>query len=72
MNESRLQQLVNRTNIHFLQWRITCAWKKLDKCQPHTPESRNTALKLITLINVRNELRTPADVAQIEKERGLV
>jgi hypothetical protein len=40
MNESRLQQLVNRTKIGFLQWRITCARKKLDKCQPHTPEIR--------------------------------
>jgi hypothetical protein len=72
MNESRLQRLAKLAKIGFLQWRITCAWKKLDKCQPHTPESRNTVLKLIALINVRNELRTPADVAQIEKERGLV
>ena len=72
MNESRLQRLAKLAKIGFLQWRITCARKKLDKCQPQTPESRNTALKLIALISVRNELRTPADVAQIEKERGLV
>ena len=72
MNESRLQRLAKLAKIGFLQRRITYARKKLDKCQPHTPESLNTALKLITLINVRNELRTPADVAQIEKERGLV
>ena len=72
MNESRLQQITKRAKIHFLQWRITCAQRKFSKSQPCTPESRNTALKLITLINVRNSLRTPADVAQIEKERGLV
>ena len=72
MRELIPQDQIRKAKIHLLQWRITCARKKLDKCQPHTPESRNTALKLITLINVRNELRTPADVAQIEKERGLV
>ena len=72
MNESRLQQLVNRTNIHFLQWRINRAHRKFDKAPAFTPECSRAWLKLSTLIHMRNSLRTPADVAQIEKERGLV
>jgi len=72
MNESRLQQLVNRTNIHFLQWRINRALRRFDKARVLTPECGRAWLKLSTLIHTRNSLRTPADVAQIEKERGLV
>ena len=72
MNESRLQQLVNRTKIGFLQWRINRALRRFDKARVLTPECGRAWLKLSTLIHIRNSLRTPADVAQIEKERGLV
>ena len=72
MNESRLQQLVNRAKIGFLQWRINRALRRFDKARVLTPECGRAWLKLSTLIHTRNSLRTPADVAQIEKERGLI
>ena len=72
MNTPRPQGLARRAKIHFLQWRINRAHRKFDKAPAFTPECSRAWLKLSTLIHMRNSLRTPADVAQIEKERGLV
>jgi hypothetical protein len=72
MSTRRLQELAKRAKIGFLQWRINRALRRFDKARVLTPECGRAWLKLSTLIHMRNSLRTPADVAQIEKERGLV
>ncbi len=69
MNTSNIKR---KAKINLLQWRIKCVQRRLDKCPPCTPESRSLMLKVITLIQRRNNLHTPADVAEIEKARGLV
>jgi len=72
MRELIPQDQIRKAKIHLLQWRINRARRKFDKARVLTPESGRAWLKLSTLIHMRNSLRTPADVAQIEKERGLV
>lgn len=66
------QDLKRLALIEILQWRIGCIRARLEKCQACTPKSRSLMLKLVTLVQRRNDLRAPADVAEIEKERGLV
>lgn len=71
-NSPNTQDLARQAKIRLLQWRIEHVRSKLDKCLPSTPESRSLLLKLITLVQRRNNLHTPAEVADIEKARGLV
>lgn len=71
MNTPNTQDPGRQAKIRLLQWRIERVRAQLDKCQPYTPESRKLLLKLITLVQRRNNLHTPADVAEIEKARGL-
>ena len=72
MNTNATQDLARQAKKNILQWRINRVRGQIDKVQPSTPESRNLMLKLIRLVQQRNNLYTPADVAEIEKSRGLV
>lgn len=71
MHTPTTQDLARKAKINLLQWRIERVRNQLDQCQSCTPESRNLMLKLVTLVQRRNNLHTPADVQQIEKARGL-
>lgn len=71
MNKQITQDLARQAKISLLQWRIERARHQVETCQAGTPESRALMLKLIALIHRRNSLYTPADVRQIEREKGL-
>lgn len=71
MNTPNTQDLARQAKIRLLQWRIERTRSQLDKCEPHSTESRKLLLKLITLVQQRNNLHTPAEVNAIEKARGL-
>lgn len=72
MNTPSTQDLARRAKINLLQWRIQRVRSQLEKCRSCTPESRKLMLKLVILVQRRNNLHTPADTFQIEQERGLV
>jgi hypothetical protein len=71
MNTPITQDLARHGKINLLNWRIQRVRSQLDQCEACTPESRMLMLKLVTLVQRRNSLHTPADVAAIEKSRGL-
>ncbi|MDF0750318.1 hypothetical protein NLU14_08750 [Marinobacter sp. 71-i] len=69
---SGAQNLNRQVKINLLQWRIDCVRDRLGRVCAGTPESQEIMRKLITLINRRNELKTPQEVAAIERARGLL
>lgn len=72
MNRPVTQDLARQAKLALLKWRIELVRSRIEKCQSCTPESRALMQKLITLVQSRNNLHTPADVREIERERGLV
>ena len=72
MQAPHTQDLVRRAKIDMLQHQIEVVRDQIQDCDSQSPQGRELLESLITLVQRRNNLHTPADVAQIEKERGLV
>lgn len=72
MNAVTPQDFRRQAKINILQWRINRVQTQLEKVQASTPEATRLATKFMSLIQQRNALRTPEEVAGVERVRGLV
>jgi len=71
MQAPHTQDLVRRAKIDMLQHQIEIVRDQIQDCDSQSPQGRELLESLITLVQRRNNLHTPAETLRIERERGL-